>query len=139
MPHWLLAQGFFAAHLDVPSVVSVLPSAPYQRVIGYVHEQHSRSRAASAIARVSAILCSDPHLRRRAGPGNMRYLEDRWERTRKGLRWFGALSVVVAILAAGLVARQLLRGEPWADGLSAIPVIAVLIALIALIPNSSRR
>ena len=66
----------------------------------------------------------------------MRYLEDRWDRTRKGLRSLGALSVMVAIFAAGLVARQLLRGEPWADGLLAIPVIAVLIALI---PNSSRR
>ena len=66
----------------------------------------------------------------------MRYLEDRWDRMRKGLRSFAALSVVVAILAAGLVARQLLRGEPWADALPVIPVIAVLIALI---PDSSRR
>ena len=66
----------------------------------------------------------------------MRYLEDRWDRTRKGLRWFAALSVVVAIFAAGLVARQLLLGEPWADGL---PVIAVIAVLLALIPNSFRR
>ena len=65
----------------------------------------------------------------------MRYLENRWDRTRRGLRSFGALSVVVAILAAGLVARQLLRGEPWADGLFALPVVLVLIALL----NSSGR
>jgi hypothetical protein len=34
-----------------------------------------RSRAPSAITRVSAILCSDPHLRRRAGPDIRRYLD----------------------------------------------------------------